>query len=355
MRPAEFTKSRLLGVSIALAALFGIVASTVACAPITPPAAEASEEDHTQTAEPVVTNVTVPGFGGGSAGGAAAPGSLEVPVRIYEPGAQPTAQPTAPADGAADGAAVAPQDAVVEVPWATLVWAHGGSFMRGTLDWPEADWVARRFAEAGVRVLSVDYVLASDEVKAPAPSNDVAAVIAWAGTEYSGPLIAGGASAGAHLAVLATLEQLDSAPDRRVDALVLEYPTLHRVQRDDAVLAAAAAELPETRRFSAERIAEMYDFYLGESGAPVVGELPPEKLAGLPPVVIVNADTDELRASAEEFAEQLRTASVEVSDQVQPGTVHGYMNRPEESPQAREDASATMQFFVSELRRLVHT
>ena len=84
-------------------------------------------------------------------------GSAEIPVRVYEP------------DGAwlrGDGG-----------PWGTIVWAHGGSFVRGTLDWPEADWVSRRFAAAGLRVYSVDYALANDEVKAPAPALDVAAVL----------------------------------------------------------------------------------------------------------------------------------------------------------------------------------
>lgn len=255
-------------------------------------------------------------------------------------------------------------------PWATLVWAHGGSFVRGTLDWPEADWVAREFAAAGVRVYSVDYVLASETVKAPAPANDVAAVLAWAAdrAEPGVPLVVGGASAGAHLATLAALESPAAA-------LLLEYPTLHRVQRPDAAIAAATAQLPEQRRFTAARIAEMYDFYLGDTagaaddadgagatggaagvdgGLPLVaGELPPERLSALPPTVMVHADADDLRASGEQFAEQLRLAGVPVSEAIQPGTVHGYLNRPEESPQALADAEATIDRFVSELRRVL--
>src|SRR4051812_10555493 len=38
-----------------------------------------------------------------------------------------------------------------------LVWLHGGGFAGGDLDMPEADWVARQFAERGVTVVSVDY------------------------------------------------------------------------------------------------------------------------------------------------------------------------------------------------------
>ncbi|MCS3429236.1 alpha/beta hydrolase [Leucobacter aridicollis] len=277
-----------------------------------------------------VTSFEVAGPVPAPTGGINRAGSVRVPVRGYEP--------------------------VGDVqPWATLVWAHGGSFIRGTLDWPEADWVSRSFAAAGLRVISVDYVLASDTVKAPAPSNDVAAVVAWAGAEYGGPLVVGGASAGAHLATLATLAQAERAPGRAAAALLLEYPTMHRTQRVDPQLADAVAALPEARRFRADRIAEMYSFYLGngltDGGALVVGELPADRLALLPPTIIVNADADELRASGEEFADQLRAAGVPVTERIETGTVHGYLNRPDESASAREQSAATMAHFVSELRR----
>ncbi len=359
----------------------------------------------TEKGEPVVrvSEERIPGPAAGIANGGVGRtataglnriGSTEVPVRVYEP----------------EG----------ETPWATLVWAHGGSFLRGTLDWPEADWAARSFAEAGLRVYSVDYALASDAVKAPAPANDVAAVLrevivrhghpasGAASTEAdqtSGFVFVGGASAGAHLAALAALQQAEVAvavpaaetasgstgdvrgEPRAADALIMLYPTAHRVQQVDAALAAANAALPDARRFSAERIAEMYDFYLGAdpgiepraaSVAPaaaspagvgagagvggdplgyptaptVLGELPGHRLALLPPTVIVNADLDDLRASGEQFAQQLREAGIPVVDAVQAGTTHGYMNRPGESARATSDARATIDRFVAELRRL---
>jgi acetyl esterase len=43
---------------------------------------------------------------------------------------------------------------------ALLVWAHGGGFLGGSLDMPEADEVARRIAESGASVVSVGYSLA---------------------------------------------------------------------------------------------------------------------------------------------------------------------------------------------------
>ncbi|UOQ56827.1 alpha/beta hydrolase [Leucobacter allii] len=259
-------------------------------------------------------------------------GSASVPVRRYEPAAG---------------------------SWATLVWAHGGSFVHGGLDWPEADWAARRFAEAGLRVYSVDYALASEAVQAPAGANDVGAVLDWALAEHAGePVAVGGASAGGHLAAQAAL---DAARARAADpaergpaALVLEYPTLHRVQRPDPAIAAVTAALPEARRFPPERIAAMYDVAFGGDAAAAipVGERAAAELALLPPTVIVNADADDLRASAEQFAEQLRAAGVPVTESVQPGTVHGYLNRPEESERARADARDTIGRFVAELRRI---
>ncbi|MGK0715274.1 alpha/beta hydrolase [Leucobacter sp. W1153] len=285
-------------------------------------------------------------------------GSASVPVRAYEPQG--------------------------EEPWATLIWAHGGSFVRGTLDWPEADWAARAFAEAGMRVYSVDYALASESVKAPAPANDVASVVRAVAERHEGPLIVGGASAGAHLATEAALTQADAG--RPSDALIMLYPTAHRVQRADSQIAQLTATLPETRRFDASRIAQMHAYYLGDGSetretpgpatdagagpgtdmrtaggadprgyptAPtVVGELPYERLRQLPPTVIINADADELRASGEQFAAQLRAAKVPVTITLQPGTVHGYLNRPEESDGARADARATIERFVAEVRAI---
>lgn len=317
--------------------------------------------------EILVSDFEIPGPRHGLVAGAPATpdapnriGSAAVPVRCYEPAGEGT-----------------------EAPWATLVWAHGGSFVHGHLDWPEADWVSRRFAEAGVRVYSVDYLLASESVKAPAPANDLAAVLGWvaagmadtaggdaegsgdAGSPHRSQLLAvGGASAGAHLAVLAALSLAEayecSDGGRAADALILEYPTLHRVQRDDPALAAATAELPAERRFGAARITQMYDFYLGDAGAAgadaaaagvrVAGELPRERLALLPATFIVDADADDLRASSLQFVEQLQEAGVTVSEYVQPGTLHGYLNRPDESVQANADARETVAYFVARLR-----
>lgn len=323
----------VVGYTVAALALPTTAGDAVAPEAVAAPVAAVEEGTNVQ-----VTELTVAGPAAGAGSDPGSPnrvGSEQVTVRSYAPAGE---------------------------PWATLVWAHGGSFVHGTLDWPEADWVSRSFAEAGLQIYSVDYVLASERVKAPAPGNDVAAVVAWAAERTAGPLVVGGGSAGAHLATLAALAQADAAAagaGRPSDALILEYPTLHRVQEARPEIAAVTAALPEQRRFAPERIADMYDFYLGDAaeasaaGAVVAGELPAERLALLPATVIVNADADDLRASGERFAAQLREAGVIVSESVQPGTVHGYLNRPEESDRARDDARETIGTFVAELRRLL--
>ena len=302
-----------------------------------------------------VTDLTVPGLAAETNGGAArsgAPGtqansginrvgSAEIPVRRYDPA------PAAPGEPTAE-------------PWAVLVWAHGGSFVHGGLDMPEADWAARQFAAAGMRVYSVDYVLASDTVKAPAPANDVAAVASWAAQAEGAPLVIGGASAGAHLAALAALDRAEAAgrgDGEAAAALLLEYPTMHRVQRPDAVISEATAGLGDRLRFAPDRIAQMYATHLGEfetaglaAAELVAGEVATERLALLPPTVIVNAELDDLRASGEEFAEQLAVAGVQVIEYTQSGMTHGYLNRPTESAAALASAQQTIDRFVTGAR-----
>ncbi len=351
-------RARLLGIGAGLGVCASLALSAVGCAVAEPAVAGgtvsgAASADPTAEESPMpelrVTEQTVPGPAAGMPAfptGAEHPnrvGSARVPVRVYEPGPD------------------------AEEPWATLVWAHGGSFVRGDLDWPEADWASRRLAAAGLRVYSVDYALASDTVKAPAPAADVAAVLREAASRHDGAILVGGASAGAHLAVAAALAQAARAEESgeallRPAALALVYPTLHRVQRPTPEISALTEGLPEQRRFSAARIAEMYEFYLGTEAAPgvaadptaeVVGELPASRLAVLPPVVVVNAEADDLRASAEQFAEQLREAGVPVTERVQPGTVHGYLNRPEADAAATRDAQATIDALVEGLRAIL--
>ena len=93
-----------------------------------------------------------------------------------------------------------------------LLWNHGGGFTAGDLDMPEAQIVSAEIAaRKGAVVVSVDYRLAVGGVRYPVPVDDVAAAWGWfrgaareLGVEPAHAAI-GGASAGANLAVAATL------------------------------------------------------------------------------------------------------------------------------------------------------
>ncbi|HEX5859530.1 MAG TPA: alpha/beta hydrolase fold domain-containing protein [Microbacterium sp.] len=246
---------------------------------------------------------------------------------------------------------------------AVLVWLHGGAFMFGTLEMPEADQVGRRLSAAGVTVVSVDYTLApldalealappDADVGSPSPEQmraemeaagprarfpvaglQIVAAFDWAvenARAYGGDpdrVSLGGASAGANLSAGAAMRLRDrgsTAP--RVLALV--YPSLH-----DGILAPndETADLlrtvPAARLFTPESRAAINRNYLPDGHDPhgyaFAGG---HDLAGLPEVLIVNAELDSLRPSGEAFAAELAAASVDVRVVREHGAMHGYLN-----------------------------
>jgi len=245
---------------------------------------------------------------------------------------------------------------------AGLVWAHGGGFVAGDLDMPEADWVARSFAARGIPVVSIDYrLVAGGHDVYPAASDDVLAAWSWAVSAArdlgvdSDRLVIGGASAGANLVTGAVLRLLaGEVPGLATPAAVfLAYPTLLAVQPDpDPALRTALDENPEADRFAPDRVREMYETYLGgpveNPPLPAVpGLARPADLAGFPPTLMVNDDVDELRVSGEAFGATLAAAGVVVEVVTEPGTEHGHLNRPDEPA-----ASATVDRVVAWLARV---
>ena len=89
-------------------------------------------------------------------------------------------------------------------------------------------------------------------------------------------------------------------------------------------------EVPGVLRFPPQACAGLNANYLG--GAPADGYAMPAlaDLEGLCPVVIVNAEYDDLRASGEAFAAALASASNDVRQVLAPGMLHGFLNLPAE-------------------------
>jgi len=230
---------------------------------------------------------------------------------------------------------------------AGLVWAHGGGFVAGDLDMPEADWVARSLAARGVTVVSVDYRLASAEQgnHYPAASDDVLAAWRWTLAHAAeldvdpARLVVGGASAGANLvtgAVLRLLTESRQAGTALPAGVFLAYPTLLAVQpAPDGALRALLDANPSADRFGPANVEAMYETYLGgpvdDAPLPAVpGRAAASDLAGFPPVLMINGEADELRVSGEVFAATLLEAGVPLELVVEPDTEHGHLNRPDE-------------------------
>ena len=254
-----------------------------------------------------------------------------VPVRIYTP--------TATADG----------------PRPVLVWCHGGAFMHGDLDMPEADHVARGVAgRADAVVVSVDYRLCDEpaelggnparvipgttaQVRAPMPLDDVCAAIAWVRDRAetlgidAARLAIGGASAGGNLAAAASLRLADEG--RGPGASLLMYLVAHPLSPDPTPEEAEALALtPGLLGFSRETMRSMSSNYIGRPLAEATpydfpGLATAEQLARLPRTYIEADEFDDLRTSARRYAEQLHEAGVDVEYVVRRGVSHGHLNR----------------------------
>lgn len=224
-----------------------------------------------------------------------------------------------------------------ESPRPCLVWMHGGAFVGGDLDMPEADRTAREVCvRAGAVVVSVDYRLAVGGVHYPVPLDDVVAVVRSVRDRAAGlgvdpqRLAVGGASAGANLATGAVLRARDEdgwLPAVLVAAYGVFHPVLPQVPPEvDALL----AQVPTMLRFTAEGTAGITANYLGGPPESADGYAMPAlaDLTSLCPVLMVDAEGDDLRGSEEPFARQLTEAGVPLRRHVVPGVMHGFLNLP---------------------------
>jgi acetyl esterase/lipase len=216
-----------------------------------------------------------------------------------------------------------------------FVWLHGGAFRMGDLDMPEADWTARQICDrAGAVVVSVDYRLCVGGVTYPVPHDDVVAAVRW--VRDSAPALGidaarislGGASAGGNLATGAALKLRDEDGWVPV-SLLLAYTTFHAVVPPASPsLAPLLEEIPRLLRFLPDVRRGITENYLGGPASRADGYAMPANavLEGLCPVVLLNSEYDDLRASAEVFTGQLAIAGVDVRQVLARGMLHGFLN-----------------------------
>lgn len=251
-----------------------------------------------------------------------------------------------------------------------LVWLHGGAFMFGTIEMPEADQVGRRLSALGTTVACVDYTLAPLDalpalgpIGAEAPEGmptpeQMRAEMAAAGPRARYPVASlqtvaafdwavahaeelgvspdrvslGGASAGGNLAAGAGVRLRDRARASAGAAvpavLALVYPVLHApLPVANAELEGLLIGLPEALTFPPESTDAVNRNYLGDADAGEAYAFPGgNDMTGLGRTLIVTADRDRLRASGEAFAAELALAGVDVSISRQRGALHGFLN-----------------------------
>jgi acetyl esterase len=214
-----------------------------------------------------------------------------VPVRLYRP------------DGARPG---------------VLLHLHGGGFVFHDID--VHDNAARRLAtRCGLAVLSVEY-RRPPEHRFPAAPDDVDTVLCWLESSagdlgISGPTYVHGDSAGGNLALVAALRR-----PGLFSAVVLTYPFL------DPQAAGASYELPDVG-FDPREAAWYWQQYAGSADDLTDPDLAPllsDRLATLPPTLVVTAEGDPLRDEGELLVRRLAELDVPVVGTRYLGQVHGF-------------------------------
>jgi len=230
-----------------------------------------------------------------------------------------------------------------------LVWSHGGAFIAGDLDAPEADVVAREIcARSGAVVVSVGYHVVDGTNGYPNLHREVAAAFEWVTTDgdlhaEGGRVFVGGASAGANLTVGAVLELRDAGQELP-DGLVLVYPLLHDPVPEPRV-AADLSVVPSILRLPSDVTSWILANYRGDSdGRYILTE--GHDLGGLPEVLVVASEYDDFRGSADTFSEEARSRGVAVEEFLAEGMPHGHLAMPPTLAGVGETLDAIVRFML---------
>ncbi|MDX2553714.1 MULTISPECIES: alpha/beta hydrolase [Streptomyces] len=221
-------------------------------------------------------------------------GTHSIPVRVYRPGPN---------------------------PYGWLVWAHGGSWQAGSVEyWHEPVMDLARVS--GCTVVSTGYRLAPRH-RHPAQLDDVLTALSWAGeqAEPGEPVAVGGDSAGGTIAACAALARRDRGEP--LAAQVLAYPPL------DPDCAAPSYTREPGAFPSAEDLRRAWRGYRGASGTAVRdGErlhstpLEAVRLDGLAPAILAVGDLDPVADDVTGYARRLEGAGNDVRLRVFPHTPH---------------------------------
>jgi acetyl esterase/lipase len=222
---------------------------------------------------------------------------------------------------------------------AAFLWVHGGGFVGGGLDQKESDAPARYLAARGRRVRTIDYRLVTgvhlfrepdlrpQPNRFPAALHDVVDVAADLAAVTGKRITMGGASAGANLAAGATMFIRDEKAAGPL-TLVLLYGAFHSTVPESPEVEQALRGPLVRWMFNPTMVRRIFLGYVGDPALFVPGYAAPggADVRGFPPTLSLDAEVDRLRASGHAFADDLRSAGVEVHEEVVPGARHGFLN-----------------------------
>ncbi|RJT77951.1 alpha/beta hydrolase [Arthrobacter cheniae] len=204
-----------------------------------------------------------------------------------------------------------------DVAGITLVWAHGGSWTRGSID----DWhdACLQLATLGrARLVSVGYRLAP-KWQHPTAVMDISCAIRWSDTQFGGATYVGGDSAGGTLAAGAALFARDSGFG--LAGQILAYPPL------DPACTSPSYHQPEQPFPPHSMLMHAWRQYVGTDGTlPRSKYLTPiheEHLAGVCRTALLVGPSDPVFDDVRALAKKLRDAAVSVSLCEDPWVFHG--------------------------------
>ena len=231
---------------------------------------------------------------------------------------------TIPVDGGEIPARIYAPEASGPLP--VMVHFHGGGWVYLNLD--THDGYCRILAnQANCAVVAVEYRKAP-EFAFPTPVEDCYAALCWVsdnaadlGLDKSRMGVVGD-SAGGNLSAAVTLMARDQGgPDLKLQ--VLTYPAV-----DGAMAAPSIEENAGAPLLGRQQMAWFWGHYVPKGTNvhdPRLSPLYADDLSNLPPAFISTAEFDPLRDEAEDYADKLKAAGVEVDCRRYNGVFHGFM------------------------------